>query len=254
MRPVLASSSFLAVISALVTAAGCAKPEPVRALASTIDLARATGGAALQGVSARPDGDLDVVVDGRGILTVARDGSVKSTHVPGEHGLWELAYHDVASREDDVFILLSDAEGYLYDARTEQQRVHFCVEPNWDPNEPVIIQKNDAVAAQGNLIVAAPRFYEDDALVESDLRTYRAADGTPIDSVDLMPLGLELQGLTIAGDEILAVQDDALHHFTLDGAHGDVEQLDGVASATGIAVDDDEVFVTDGSAIRVFAR
>jgi hypothetical protein len=234
------------VLIALAPLACAVEPTPS---SRDIDVGEATRGAALRGISF--DGDfIDLVVD-HGIVQVDRSGAFVREIAAGERGLLAADYRDLAARGNDVFILLADNEGYLYDATTEQQRVHFCVEPDWEPEPggPVLEQRNDALAVAGNLIVAAPRFYEDGVLTEAALRTYRAADGVQLASVSI---GLELTGLAIAGDNILGVQGDELHRFTVDGEHVSTEKLAGIADAGGLAVDGGEIYVADATRIMVF--
>jgi hypothetical protein len=266
MRPVPRFAPCAVAAAALFV--GCAD-EPARPLVSSIDLSPVIGDRAIHGVSLSDSG-LDVIVDGLGILSFSRAGALLAARAPGERGLQDLDYKDVASLGDEVFVLLADQEGYLYDALTESQRVHFCVEPDWEPEEPVepgepnepgppVAQRNDALAASGNLIVAAPRFYDAaGALVQSALRTYRAGDGTLIEAVDLLPLGLELRGLALAGDEILGLQGNELHRFSLAGEHLGAERLAGLVEASGAAVDAarGELFVSDEreALIRVYER
>lgn len=230
---------------------GCAA-EPLATTASTIDLTLVAKDRAIRGVSLHDD-NLDVLVDGA-LLTVSRSGALLAERFPGEHGLWQADYKDVVHLGEERFILLADPEGYLYDAVTEQQSVHFCVEPDMEPEEPVVTQRNDAVAASDNLIVAAPRFYQDGVLVESSLRTYFAGSGEPISSVDMIDMQLELRGLALDGDEILGVQGGDLYRFSTDGEHLSTTALDGVVDASGIAVDGQTILVTDALApvVRIY--
>lgn len=230
-------------------------PEPLATTTSTIDLSLAADGRAIRGVSLHDD-NLDVLVDGA-LLTVTRAGALVSERIPGEHGLWNIEYSDVVHLGDDRFVLLADPEGYLYDARAERQDVHFCVEPDMEPGEPgepVIEQKNDAVAASDNLIVAAPRFYQDGVLVESALRTYFAGSGEPMASVDMLDLQLELRGLALDGNEILGVQNGDLYRFSTDGDHLSTTSLDAIVDGSGIAVDGANVLVTDATSplVRIY--
>lgn len=205
------------------------------------------------GLSLRGDA-VDLVVDGRGIVTVDRHGAVLDEHRAGEHGLVDRSYNDLAAVGDasaPQYILLDDTEGYLYDPLTEQQTVRFCVVPGFVA--PAQMQKNDAVAVSGDTIVANPRFYgADGALASSELRTYRLSDGTPISSVGLDG-NLELQGLAVGLEALYGVAGDRLYRFTPDGRPLGDAPLDGVANATGLAVDNaaHRLFVLDGDAPRI---
>lgn len=252
------------MITLVLSAAACGAPsaktpdaKPKQALTS-IDVREVVGDRAVRGLSLVGD-ELDLIVDGRGILRVNQQGALIAEHKVGEQGLIDRAYNDVASLEQGAFVLLSDAEGYLYDPATSTMNVHFCVEPGFE--EPVVIQRNDAVAVSGTLILAAPRFYTFDEmgnerLTESALRTYRADDGEPLASVDLTAEGLELKGLAHGGDEILGVQGDELVRFSLAGELVAREPLEGVEDASGIAFDlaSGSMFVADAlhDVVRVF--
>jgi hypothetical protein len=251
MRAVGRSAGLLVSAVSVLLGIGCGAPDPVgrrdekpseRLARTRIDVGEALGGGAIRGVSHAADvaGALDLMVIGRGIVRVDGNGQLLSEHPLGQQGLDDRGYTDVASLQYDQFVLLSDSEGYLYDPATSALTVHFCVEPGWE--EPAMYQRNDALAAEGNSILAAPRFYTVDAtgadvLIESSLRTYRAGDGTLLTSVDLTTEGLELTGLAQAGDEIFGVQGNTLVRFSLAGELLDRSTLDGVRAASGIAVD-----------------
>jgi hypothetical protein len=233
--------------------------QPKRTATTRISIAQHTEGQLARGLSI--DGDaLDLVIDGRGIVRIDRDGNLLLEHKLGERGLPQYAFHDLAAEGNDQYVLLVDAEGYLWDPATESFTVHFCVEPGWE--EPIVVQKNDAVAVQDSLIVAAPRFYTIDSmgteqLMESALRTYRAGDGAPLSSVDLTSEGLELTGVALAGDEVIGVQKNELVRLSLTGEVLARETLVDIEDATGVAVDivAKEILVLDGrdAEIRVFA-
>lgn len=232
-------------------------PAPTR---GPVDVADAAVDAPLLGVARDGDGFV-LLTDGSGLVRVDDDGFVHERIAPGERGLLDLPYKDVAAVGDGVYLLLADQEGYRYDALAQSHQLHFCVEPGFtgepDPSAPVLDQKNDALAVQGDLVVAAPRFVDaaDGSLVESSLRSYRAVDGEPTGSVDVTALALALDGLALVDDEIWGVQGAALHRFArADGAHRGEQALDGVERARGLAVDDDAVWVLDGTTLRPFAR
>lgn len=99
-------------------------PPPSVERSRSIDVSSLADEGAILGVT--KDGDrFDVLVGGVGLVQIDRDGAERARFTQGERGLWGMAYHDVAAQGDERFILLADSEGYLYDAVTEQQRVHF---------------------------------------------------------------------------------------------------------------------------------
>ena len=154
---------------------------------------------------------------------------------------------------------LRDGPGVFGNADGVRRETDQAFDAHGEPfARPPVDQRNDALAISGNLILAAPRFYDtaSDDLVESSLRSYRAADGTPLSSVDLTSLGLDIAGLAIDGDRLLAVADDELHVFSLGGEHESTLPLAGVEDGAGVAVHGDEVFVADGDAraVVVFDR
>lgn len=258
-RPLLAS----ALASSFAGCLGLPFDPPLAPLpqvegARSIDVAPLADEGDILGVTI--DGDrFDVLVDGVGLVQLDRLGREQARYAVGAGGLWEMPYRDVAAEGDGRFILLADGEGYFYDAVTEQQRVHFCVEPDMEPEPgtPTLTQKNDAVALQDNVIVAAPRFYDDatGALVESSLRTYRATDGMPTGSADLTAMGVELDGVALHDGDVWGVSSTSLHRFTTAGARRSETNLKDVQRATGVAIDAAarEVWVLDADGARLVA-
>jgi hypothetical protein len=248
-------------------------PEPVLIVDDgRIDLGFDVDGA-LMGVTRDPlNGRLQVLVENQGIVEIDDDGAAIRTLAVGERGLLDLPYRDIASLGDDRFLLIADNEGYLWDAVTEQHRVHFCVEPgfvecfdetgelidenkngvcDWDEAqpqpgpEPLIVQRNDALGLVGNEVVAAPRFYEEGTRVEASLRSYDASTGTATGAVDLSAITVELTGLTPQGGALVGVGGDNLVRFGSDGVVGDTFRLEGVSAAAGVIGDGDGVLVLD---------
>ncbi len=257
----------------------------------TIDLAPfVVDGGRLQGLATDPIGtDLHVLIEGRGILQLDRDGVLVVERPVGTKGLKDRPYRDLAVIGDGRFLLIADSEGYLYDEVVETERVHFCVEPDWNPGpdctdangnwadadgdgicdpadpaptepqpdepDPVgtpIVQRNDALALVGAAIVAAPRFYEEDKQIEASLRTYDVATGNPTGSADLTGLGLDLAGVASDGDGLIGVSANRLARFTLDGAKISEASLD-VQDAAGLIVADGQALVLDRASSRVVA-
>jgi hypothetical protein len=231
----------------------------------------------LRGVTRDPNtGLLQVLAEGRGILTLNDDGTTSMIET-GTRGLLDLPYRDIASLGDDRYLLIADNEGYLYDALTEQHRVHFCVEPgfidcfdengelidennngicDWEEEqvEPQpVVQHNDALTLVGNEVVAAPRFYESGTRVEASLRSYNAATGVPTGAVDLSSLELDLTGLTPHAGVLVGVAGDRVVRFGLDGARIDEAALDGVSDAAGVISDGDGIYVLDAD-VRALVR
>ena len=266
---------------------GCAPPP----LAGTtaLDLAPfVVDGGRLQGIASDPIGtDLHVLIEGRGLLQIDRDGVLVTERPVGSKGLEDRPYRDLAVIGDGRFLLIADNEGYLYDELTETQRVHFCVEPgfegecidengnwadadgdglcDWDdpaPTEPQpiepeptgepVIQRNDALALVGAAIVAAPRFYEDGEQIEASLRSYDVGTGDPTGVADLSGLGLDLAGVAADGDRLIGVSANRLARFTLDGEKIAEATLD-VDDAAGLVIDGDRALVLDRSSLRVVA-
>lgn len=221
-----------------------------------IDLAPLDPDGALQGVAKDPIGDdLHVLVEGIGVLQINRNGELQKTRSVGENGLEDRPYKDIAVIGDGRFLFIADNEGYLYDEVSQQERVHFCVEPGFDPNEPqptptVVTQKNDALALTSGAILAAPRFYEDGAQIEASLRTYDVGSGEPTGSVDLSGLGLDLAGLDVDGDSLVGVSGNVLTRFTLNGEALASVDID-VEDAAGLVVDGDHALVLDRAQQRI---
>lgn len=129
----------------------------------------------------------------------------------------------------------------------EEPRPEPEPEPQPEP-EPVfdIVQKNDAVALFGNIILAAPRFYDPDSgqQVEASLRRYDLATGVQTGSVDITARGLDVAGLTTSSEEILGVSDGKLVRFDLQGRLESESDLD-IEDPAGVAVVGDELFFLD---------
>lgn len=268
----------LALVVPVVSAAACLEA-PLLSSTGDITLDLDLEGP-LRGVSRDPlDGRLHLLVEARGILTIDEEGGLVG-EIPFEtRGLRDLPYRDLASLGDDRFLLIADNEGYQYDALTEQHRVHFCVEPgfaecfdengelidansngicDWDeeqpepePGQPPIVQRNDALALIGTEVVAAPRFYEEGRRVEASLRSYDATTGAATGAVDLDGIAIDLGGLSAHGGQLVGVGGDALVTFGTDGMPLDVARLDGVGDAVGVVTDGDDVLVLDGATARL---
>ena len=270
---------LVALASSVASLVACA-PEPVLVvddgrtpLAFDID-------GALRGLSRDPGtGALHVLIEGQGIVEVDDDGGAGSTIAVGELGLLDLPYRDIASLGDGRFLLIADNEGYLYDAVTEQHRVHFCVEPGFvecfdengelidtnnngicdfdeaqvEPGPTPIVQRNDALGLVGSEVVAAPRFYEQGTRVEASLRSYDANTGVATGAVDLSSVGVDLAGLAPHNGALVGVGGDRLVGFGLDGAFDRELRLDGVTDASGVIDDGDGVLVLD-AASRTIVR
>lgn len=277
---------LLAAVSLLAAGIACA-PEPVLIDNDgrvDLDIDLDIDGGLLRGVTRDPlQGRLQVLVEGRGILELDGDGAVTRTLAVGERGLRDLPYRDIASLGDDRFLLIADNEGYLYDALTEQLRVHFCVEPgfvecfdengelidenkngicDWEEEQPQpgpepvpvpVVQRNDALGLMGNEVVAAPRFYEEGSRVEASLRSYDASTGVATGAVDLSGVDVDLAGLAPSGGALVGVGGDRLVHIGLDGAPGETVRLEGVSDAAGVIGDGDGVLVLD-AATRALVR
>lgn len=279
--------SPLPVLSVAVLSVG-ACVDPVLPGTTEVDLAPfVDDGARLQGIAKDPVGtDLHVLVEGRGLLQINRDGQLVQERKVGENGLEDRAYKDVAVVGNGRFLFIADNEGYLYDEVAGIESVFFCVEPgfndctdengnwadddgdglcNWqddqpqeplpEPLEPVgddVTQKNDALTLAGSAILAAPRFYEDDRQIEASLRTYDVANGDPTGSVDLSGLGLDIKGLDIDGDTLMGVSGSKLVRFSLDGEEQGSADLD-VSDGKGLVVDGDDVLVLDADGRKVVA-
>jgi hypothetical protein len=251
------------------------EPEPVL-LADDGRLDLTVAGGTPRGVTRDPlHGRLQVLIENVGIVELDDDGAVVRTLSVGQQGLRDLPYRDIASLGDDRYLLIADNEGYLYDALTEQLRVHFCVEPgfvecfdengelidannngvcDWDEQQPEpgpeptpIVQRNDALGLVGNEVVAAPRFYEEGARVEASLRSYDASTGAATGAVDLSAVDLDLAGLAPSGGGLVGVGGDRLVAIGLDGVPGALVRLDGVVDAAGVIGDGDGVLVLDGA-------
>ena len=204
---------------------------------------------ALRGLSVRADGGFDVLVDARGIVHLNADGSHADEYRVGERGLENRAYNDVASLADTVdgnarFALISNNEGYVYSPAEESLAVKFCVEPGFEGGGGVptlISQRNEAVAVAGNRILAAPRFYEETnegmTLTSSEVRTYDAASGAELSRRDVTATGLEIEGLAVAGDAILAVAGTHLFSLSLDGEPLADGEPEGLVHGVGLTVD-----------------
>ena len=273
-HPTLPSRSLaLACAAAAVLTAAACRPEPVLLVDDgRIDLGFDVDGAPM-GVTRDPlNGRLQVLVENQGIVEIDDTGAAVRTLPVGVRGLLDLPYRDIASLGDDRFLLIADNEGYLWDAVTEQHRVHFCVEPgfvacfdengeliddnhngvcDWDEAqpqpgpEPLIVQRNDALGLVGNEVVAAPRFYEEGSRVEATLRSYDASTGVATGAVDLSAVTVELAGLTPQGGILVGVGGDSLVRFGSDGVVGDTFRLGGVSNAVGVIGDGDGVLVLD---------
>jgi hypothetical protein len=264
MQTGMPATRLLFLIAPFVLSVACAPPAaPER----TIDLAP-LGVDGWRGLSLRGEA-LHLVAEGRGILEVDREGQLLSEKKVGERGLLNAAYRDLAVvdiggadvAEPERYLLLADNEGWLYDPLTEHQAVHFCVVPGIIEDGPVIIQKNDALAVSGDLIVASPRFYERDIEGReehrsSELRTYRLADGEPLQTVALED-ALELTGLAVDLGAIYGVAGSELYTFSHGGELRATQRLDGIERAAGVAIDlaARELLVLDeeADAIRIFA-
>lgn len=242
---------------------------------------------ALRGLSRDPSsGNVHVLAEGSGIIELDEAGDVVTRFNVNERGLLDLPYRDIASLGDGRFLLIADNEGYLYDALTEQHRVHFCVEPgfvecfdengnlidennngtcDWDeapvpgrepgiPLEPVIVQRNDALALVGGEVVAAPRFYEQGARVEASLRSYNIATGEPTGAVDLSALPIELTGLAPAAGALVGVGRDRLVRFDTAGIEVARAVLEGVGDAAGVIADGDDGLLVLDAAARTIVR
>lgn len=279
------SLAALALSPFALSLVGCADAAPL-AGTHAIDLAPfATDGARLQGVSSDPVGsDLHVLIEGRGLLQISREGQLVTERAVGQKGLEDRPYRDVAVVGDGRFLFIADNEGYLWDEVTETQKVHFCVEPgfnecldengnfadddfdglcNWEddkPTEPLpeplqpvgteIQQRNDALALTGALILAAPRFYEDGQQIEASLRTYNVASGDPTGSADLSGLGLDIAGLDADGDTLVGVSGSKLSRFSLDGEEVASAELD-INDGVGLVIDGDTALVLDRDSQQV---
>ena len=189
-------------------------------------------------------GDTLSLVSDDGIVDVDRSGAVIDVHKAGEHGLVAQAYGDVSVVDigDGViqYALVSDSEGTLYDPATQTQASRFCVLPggNLDPG-PVLTERNDAVAVDGDTILTNPRFYDGDALQASTLRSYRLTDGTLIGEVNLEDKPA-LTGIAVTVDGILGVAGHTLHVLNKHAEKDhDVafERSEPAHNATGVAVD-----------------
>lgn len=263
--------------------------EPALPGSTVIDLAALVDdGSRLQGIATDPQSDdLHVLVEGRGLLQVSRQGQLVRERKVGENGLDDRAYRDVAVVDAGRFLFIADNEGYLYDEVAGVESVFFCVEPGFNdctdesgswadadndglcdwqddrPQDPLpapleptgddVTQKNDALALAGASILAAPRFYDDDVQIEASLRTYDVSNGDPTGSVDLSGLGLDLRGLDVDGDALFGVSGDQLIRFSLDGQREAGAALDGVADGKGLVVDGGHVLVLDADGRRVVA-
>jgi hypothetical protein len=151
-------------------------------------------------------------------------------------------------------VLLADDQGWLYDPQAQSESVHFCVLPG-DIIGPVTKQRNDAVSVDDDVIYATPRFYEQDdngteTLTSSELRTYRLSDGEPT-GVAPLERNLELTGVAVRGDVILGVEGDRVYSLDRDGRVVGETQVSGLASAAGIAIDDDNAFILDSANSRI---
>jgi hypothetical protein len=271
---------LLLALTSVAAGLACA-PEPVL-VADDGRTELAIDGGTLRGVTRDPlHGRLQVLVENLGIVEIDDDGAVARTLAVGDKGLRDLPYRDIASLGDDRFLLIADNEGYLYDALTEQHRVHFCVEPgfvecfdengelidankngvcDWEEQQPdpgpapaPIVQRNDALGLVGNEVVAAPRFYEEGTRVEATLRSYDASTGVATGAVDLSAVELDLAGLAPFGGALVGVGGDRLVHIGNDGLPGGTLRLEGVADATGVIGDGDGVLVLD-AASRTLVR
>ncbi len=271
MRAHSLTTLCLPLVSVVVGA--CANDVPLLVSDDVIELGAPVADVdILRGVTRDPGtGELQVLSEGRGVITLRSDGST-SVIETNTRGLLNLPYRDIASLGDERFLLIADNEGYLYDAVTERHEIHFCVEPgfvecfdengeliddnnngicDWEEDqiEPQpVIQRNDALSLVGNEVVAAPRFYESGARVEASLRSYDATTGVPTGAVDLSSVALDLTGLTPHAGVLVGVAGDRMVRFTLDGSFIDEAALDGVDDAAGVVSDDDGVYVLDDGA------
>jgi hypothetical protein len=269
------------VAGLVVPAVGCV--DDVLVADDVIDVSALVAGARVEGVASDPVGrDFHLLVPGKGVLQVDRNGAQVAALVVGENGLEDRPYTDLAVIGDGRFLFIADNEGYLYDAVTSQQKVHFCVEPgfvdctdengewkdtdndglcDWEdpapvepqpsPVEPLIRQENDALALTGASILAAPRFYEGDTQIEASLRTYDVATGTPTGSADLSGLGLDIAGVDVDVDVLVGVSGDALVRFDRNGGELSRTTLDGVTDGAGVVVDGDFAWVLDRAAAQL---
>ena len=280
-HPTLPSRSLaLACAAAAVLTAAACRPEPVLLVDDgRIDLGFDVDGAPM-GVTRDPlNGRLQVLVENQGIVEIDDTGAAVRTLPVGVRGLLDLPYRDIASLGDDRFLLIADNEGYLYDAVTEQHRVHFCVEPGFvecfdengelidtnnngicdfdegqvEPGPTPIVQRNDALGLVGSEVVAAPRFYEQGTRVEASLRSYDANTGAATGAVDLSSVGVDLAGLAPHNGALVGVGGDRLVGFGLDGTFDREFRLDGVTDASGVIDDGDAVLVLD-AASRTLVR
>lgn len=273
----------LGALTALSALAGCADPPPL-AGDTAIDLAlfvddSDAGRARLQGIASDPTSDdVHVLIEGRGLLQIDKDGVLVAERAVGVNGLEDRPYRDVAVIGDGRFLFIADNEGYLWDELAQTQKIHFCVEPgfvdctdengewkdadndglcDWQDEEPTepqpvepdpigreITQKNDALALTGSAILAAPRFYEDGDQIEASLRTYNVATGDPTGSADLTGLGLDLAGIDVDGDTLVGVSGSRLSRFTLAGERIAETSLD-LDDGAGLIVDGDAALVLD---------
>lgn len=233
---------------ALPFAVACGVPET-----ASIDLS-AHGVDTWRGLSLSPQGDrLHLVAEGHGLIELDREGTLINERRVGSAGLLDAAYRDVAAL-DSAYVLLADGQGWLYDPQAESETVHFCVLPG-DMLGPITVQRNDAVAVDGDVIYATPRFYEQDesgneTLMSSELRTYRLSDGEPT-GVAPLERNLELTGVAVRGDVILGASGDRVYALDGDGRVIGETSVAGVASSSGIAIDDENAFILDSSNNRI---
>lgn len=271
--PIRARSAL--ALALVVPAVGCV--DDVLVADDVIDVSALVGDARVEGIANDPVGnDLHLLVPGTGVLRVNRSGAQVAALTVGVDGLEDRPYTDLAVIGDGRFLFIADNEGYLYDAVTAQQKVHFCVEPgfvdctdengawkdgdndglcDWEdpapaepqpsPVEPLIRQENDALALTGGSILAAPRFYEGDTQIEASLRTYDVATGTPTGSADLSGLGLDIAGVDVDEDVLVGVSGDALVRFDRNGGELSRTILDEVTDGAGVVVDGDFAWVLD---------
>ncbi len=233
---------------ALPFAFACGVPET-----ASIDLS-AHGVDTWRGLSLSPQGDrIHLVAEGHGLIELDRDGALISERRVGKAGLLDAPYRDVAAL-DSAYVLLADGQGWLYDPQAETETVHFCVLPG-ETLGPITVQRNDSVSVDDDVIYATPRFYEQDetgneTLLSAELRTYRLSDGEPTGTAPL-DRNLELTGVAVRGDVILGASGDRVYSLDRDGRVLGETSVAGVASSSGIAIDDENAFILDGTNNRI---
>jgi hypothetical protein len=233
---------------ACVLATGCASESlpPIDPLART-DLREVLGLSApdIVGITVEPDGDRVFVLDETAGL-YAIDASGTATLVVGMDAMPDPGvevrrpYTDLVALGGNRFALTAIGDGFLLDITANTQRLHFCYEPGFMPDDNS--QRTDAVAfdAERGMLIAQPQtFNGQQTLIQSDLGFYDAASGEPLEfhplDVNFLAGGMAAG----AGDTVLLGRGDRLVHYDPVGrkiVHTDNLSPFGIGRVEGLAL------------------